>query len=208
MCPASSFAVDTLIGVISDHIGHEWKQLARQLKFSERDIGTIEYDNRFSLKEQIFQLFHQWKGREGDGASSRVLLDGVRKARLTGVLELEKAGLTGVTVTPRHSKLLPGARLEAGSMPRRPTLILPADGEVGDIEEDMPMSPEDQKREKIRIKRLARLSADETGEGPFEEGDMVHVESLGYGVVKWLGFLKLKKDSLIAGVEFVRQLNL
>ena len=78
--------------MISDHIGHDWKQLARQLKFSETDIVAIEYDNRFSLKEQIYQLFRQWKGREGDGATSRVLLDGVRKARLNGVLEA--AGLS------------------------------------------------------------------------------------------------------------------
>ena len=88
----------------------------------------------------------------------------------------------------------------------RPKLLLTYSGETDNVGKDVPMSPEDLKRERIRIKRLARLSADETGEGPFEEGDMVHVESLGYGVVKWLGFLKLKRDSLIAGVEFVRLL--
>ena len=62
-------------------------------------------------------------------------------------------------------------------------------------------SPEDE-RQKIRIKRLARLVSNETGEGPFEEGDLVHVEPFGYGVMKWLGNME-KNDKLVAGIEFV-----
>lgn len=69
------------------------------------------------------------------------------------------------------------------------------------------MSPEDIQRQKIRVKRLARLLSDQTGQGPFEEGDLVMVDKFGYGVVKWLGQLSMKKSTsgkLIAGIEFVR----
>lgn len=65
-----------------------------------------------------------------------------------------------------------------------------------------PRSPEEEKRHRIRIKRLARLSSDEIGEGPFEEGHMVHVESMGYGVIRWLGQFQ-RNNKLTAGIEFV-----
>lgn len=64
-------------------------------------------------------------------------------------------------------------------------------------------SPEDEERRKIRIKRLANFSSRKTGEGPFEQGDLVVVDQFGYGVVKWLGILNVTKE-LSAGIEFVR----
>ena len=95
--------------------------------------------------------------------------------------------------------------------PPPPKLLETAEEDTRDVEPDeartklIPqpalLSPEDEKRRKIRIKRLARFSSDNTGEKPIEEGDMVMVDSLGYGVVKWLGELK---KQLIAGIEFVR----
>lgn len=69
-----------------------------------------------------------------------------------------------------------------------------------------PMSPEDKLRHELRLKRLARLSSDKTGEASsYGEGSMVKVDSLGYGVVRCLKEMKTKSGHLIAGIEFVRQ---
>ena len=82
-----------------------------------------------------------------------------------------------------------------------------ADKDMEDVEIDRltnsPRSPEDDARHKIRIKRLCKFEADKIGEGPFDVGHMVRVESLGYGVVKWIGIIFLGTDKLTAGIEFV-----
>lgn len=97
--------------------------------------------------------------------------------------------------------------------PERPKLMGMMDGDTEDVEIDeakmkpvpkpSPKSPEDDTRHRIRVKRLVRLVADETREDPFEVGRMVHVESIGNGVVKWIGLFP-RTDKLIAGIEFVR----
>ena len=109
---------------------------------------------------------------------------------------------------------------ETPVVPGRPRLKVRMENDVEDVEVDdgkkqfpskpIAMSPEDKERQRIRIKRLARLKSDQTGQGPFEEGDMVMVDKIGYGVVKWLGQFITKSpsnrsavDKLIAGIEFV-----
>ena len=61
-------------------MGHSWKFLARELGFSETDVAALEHDNQFSLKEQIHQMFYQWRRREGDGATSDKLLAAMKSA--------------------------------------------------------------------------------------------------------------------------------
>ena len=73
--------LDTFIKEVYDLLGHSWKFLAREFGFSETDIDAIEYDNQFSLKEQIYQMFHQWKRREGDGATTEKLLSAMNSAQ-------------------------------------------------------------------------------------------------------------------------------
>ncbi len=63
------------------------------------------------------------------------------------------------------------------------------------------ISPVEKERELIRKKRLIRLESDRTGQERFEEGDLVMVDKLGYGVIKWIGELAAGKMS--AGIEFV-----
>ncbi len=84
--------VDDVIKKVSSVIGRDWKSLARQLNFTKQtDIDAIELDNNCNLKEQIAQLFIQWKRREGPGATSQFLVDALRKADLQCVLmELEE----------------------------------------------------------------------------------------------------------------------
>ena len=83
-----------VIKKVKNRIGHEWKSLARGLGLNTSEIAAIEYDNRFSLKEQIAQLFIHWERTEGPlEATPQALVNGLMKENLTGILEfLERDG--------------------------------------------------------------------------------------------------------------------
>lgn len=92
--------IDELIKVVSDHVGTEWRPLARALKFVETDVQAIAHDNALSLKEQIYQLFYQWQRKEGNYATSEVLLKGLIEANFDEILkELQSKGLIQPTGT-------------------------------------------------------------------------------------------------------------
>ena len=80
--------IDTLVEAIKENIANEWKLLGRAMRMSETEIGAIEYDHRLSLREQIFQLFYQWQRKEGEDATSEVVIAALEKAKLTGILEI------------------------------------------------------------------------------------------------------------------------
>ena len=65
------------------------------------------------------------------------------------------------------------------------------------------LSPAEEQREQIRIKRLIKL--DHTGQELFEVGDMIKVDKIGYGVIKWIGEIAGK---LSAGIEFVSRIRI
>ena len=90
--------IRTLKKIVQEEIGHDWKQLARSLKFVETDIQAIEHDNVYSLKEQIYQFLYQWERMVGNDATPEVLLKGVVEARLGTILNrLYKDGLIQFT---------------------------------------------------------------------------------------------------------------
>ena len=72
--------LDTFIKEVYDLLGHSWKFLARELGFSKTDIDALEHDNPYLMKEQIYQMFDQWKRREGNGATSDKLLAAMKSA--------------------------------------------------------------------------------------------------------------------------------
>ncbi len=80
--------MQALISTISKYIGHDWKILARTLNMTQTDIDAIEYKEKFSLKEQIFQLFEQWKRQEGSGATPGALINALERAQMNGNLKL------------------------------------------------------------------------------------------------------------------------
>ena len=83
----------SFIRKLSDHIGKNWKKVARELKFSQTDVHAIEYSGRDDLKEQIHLFFEEWKMREGKSATVKMLVDALKEARLQGILdELNKPG--------------------------------------------------------------------------------------------------------------------
>lgn len=72
--------LDVFIKELFDCLGHSWKFLARELNFSETAIAALEHDNPFDLKEQIYQMFYQWRRREGNSATSERLLSAMKAA--------------------------------------------------------------------------------------------------------------------------------
>ena len=79
--------LDSFISEISKHIGLTWKFLARELGFSQTDIDAIEYKDVRNLKEQIYQMFYEWKKREGQNATADRLLSAIKKAELEELLK-------------------------------------------------------------------------------------------------------------------------
>ena len=65
----------------------EWKFLARSLGFEQTDVDAIEYRDVRNLKEQIYQMFHEWKRREGNGATTARLLAAIKDAGLQELLK-------------------------------------------------------------------------------------------------------------------------
>ena len=79
--------VDVLTAELSKHIGIKWKSLARELGFNQTDIDDIEYKDPRNLKEQIFQLFLQWKKTNGKFATSGRLVLAAKRAGLENEIE-------------------------------------------------------------------------------------------------------------------------
>ena len=72
--------LDTFIKEIFDLLAHSWKSLARELGFKDTDLAALQYDNPYDLKEQIYQMFNQWKRREGNSATKERLLSAMMSA--------------------------------------------------------------------------------------------------------------------------------
>ena len=86
--------LDEFIKVLSEHIGRDWKALARALGLSRTDIHAIQDDNCLSLKEQIYEFFYKWKQQEGKNASIQKLTSGLVAEKLEEPLrKMGKAGL-------------------------------------------------------------------------------------------------------------------
>ena len=79
--------LDSFIIEISKHIGLTWKFLARELGFSQTDIDAIEYKDVRNLKEQIYQMFYEWKKQQGQNATAGRLLSAIKKAELEELLK-------------------------------------------------------------------------------------------------------------------------
>ena len=61
--------------------------MARELNFSPTDIDAIIVRDNHDLKEQIHSFFHQWRQREGNGATVQQLLDAVKAAGLQCIID-------------------------------------------------------------------------------------------------------------------------
>ena len=82
--------LDKLINEISKHVGMQWMFLARSLGFEQTDIDAIEYKDQRHLREQIYQMFYEWKRREGSEATTDRLLAAVKDAELMELMKILK----------------------------------------------------------------------------------------------------------------------
>ena len=97
--------LEAFISEISKLIGLEWKFLAIELNFDQTDIDAIEYKDVLNLKEQIYQMFHQWRKREGQGASANRLLAAIKEAKLSELLKVlreKRIVLPQIQGNPHH----------------------------------------------------------------------------------------------------------
>jgi len=61
---------------------------------SRTDIDAIEYENRFNLKDQIYEFFYEWRQQEGKNASIQKLVNGLKAEKLEEPLrKMGEAGL-------------------------------------------------------------------------------------------------------------------
>jgi hypothetical protein len=84
-----------VIRELKDHIGINWKAVARELEFTTTDVDAIVCRDEHDLKEQIHRFFEQWKMREGSGASVQKLIEAVRAAGLRTILDDLQRALPG-----------------------------------------------------------------------------------------------------------------
>ncbi|PFX24954.1 hypothetical protein AWC38_SpisGene10447 [Stylophora pistillata] len=81
---------------LPDRIGKRWKDLARNLKFTETDVGTIESD-KGSTKECCIELLAvRWMKQEGEDATVERLAEGLTTIGLKSVAEILQGVLSGV----------------------------------------------------------------------------------------------------------------
>ncbi|XP_052005124.1 LOW QUALITY PROTEIN: ankyrin-2b [Xyrauchen texanus] len=76
------------LAVIADHLGFSWSELARELEFSEEQIGHIRNENPNSLQDQSHALIKLWKEREGTIVAENTLMRTLTKINRMDIVHL------------------------------------------------------------------------------------------------------------------------
>lgn len=74
--------------IICDHVGKDWRRLARQLKVSDGKIDAIEVKYPRNLTEQVRESLRVWKSTPREGAAVPHLVEALRACRLNLVADL------------------------------------------------------------------------------------------------------------------------
>lgn len=74
--------------IICDHVGKDWRRLARQLKVSDSKIDAIEVKYPRNLTEQVRESLRVWKSSSGENAAAAHLVEALRACRLNLVADL------------------------------------------------------------------------------------------------------------------------
>ncbi|XP_077999405.1 FAS-associated death domain protein-like [Glandiceps talaboti] len=67
---------------LRNHLGRDWRSLARRFRLSETDIDSISHDYVRDLKEQSMQALLLWKQYQGSAANKQMLVATLRKCNL------------------------------------------------------------------------------------------------------------------------------
>ncbi|XP_029812688.1 FAS-associated death domain protein [Suricata suricatta] len=74
--------------IICDHVGKDWRRLARQLRVSDAKIDAIEERYPRNLTEQVRESLRVWKSSHKEGPPVPHLLRALRACRLNLVADL------------------------------------------------------------------------------------------------------------------------
>lgn len=97
--------------IICDHVGKDWRRLARQLKVSDSKIDAIEVKYPRNLTEQVRESLRVWKSSQREAAVVSQLVEALRACRLNLVADhVEEAqqarGLQSASASPSSSASL------------------------------------------------------------------------------------------------------
>ena len=73
--------------LLSEEIGNKWRDLARQLKFTEAVIDSIEIDKGPSTTECCIAIIVRWTKQKGDDATVEKFAEVLKKIGLKSVAE-------------------------------------------------------------------------------------------------------------------------
>ncbi|XP_015987062.2 FAS-associated death domain protein [Rousettus aegyptiacus] len=73
--------------IICDHVGKDWRRLARQLKLSDSKIDAIEVKYPRNLTEQVRESLRVWKSSQREAAVVSQLVEALRACRLNLVAD-------------------------------------------------------------------------------------------------------------------------
>ncbi|XP_036182231.1 FAS-associated death domain protein [Myotis myotis] len=74
--------------IICDHVGKDWRRLARQLKVSDSKIDAIEVKYPRNLTEQVRESLRVWRSTTRERAAVPRLVEALRACRLNLVADL------------------------------------------------------------------------------------------------------------------------
>ena len=72
---------------LHEQIGNKWRDLARQLKFTEAVIGSIESEKGPSTNECCIAVIVRWINQKGEDATVEKFAEALIKLGLRGVAE-------------------------------------------------------------------------------------------------------------------------
>ncbi|XP_070568283.1 p53-induced death domain-containing protein 1-like isoform X2 [Ptychodera flava] len=75
--------VEIAIDILSSRLlQRDWRRLARKLGLSDVDIDSLEHNYQGDLREQIHQMFRQWRQKEGDHAAVKTLISALDELQI------------------------------------------------------------------------------------------------------------------------------
>ncbi|XP_070567465.1 uncharacterized protein [Ptychodera flava] len=77
-------AIEVLVNKLNPKTG--WKPLGRKLGLRDSSLAAIEVNN-YDVREQIYQMFVEWKMKEGKKATVEVLVRALKELELIGLAE-------------------------------------------------------------------------------------------------------------------------
>lgn len=78
--------------IVSEHVGKDWRRLARQLKVSDSKIDAIEVKYPRNLTEQVRESLRVWKNAQREDATVSYLVAALRASQLNLVADLVEEG--------------------------------------------------------------------------------------------------------------------